>query len=160
MITHAMKWSCFCHVLNRNFTVSNLVNICKQTSAFHCMKRYKTKFVPEFSIWRPSSILKKSDTPLITDKQIKIVETQSLLQFKTDEYCLNTLQEAVVFAQELDDVNTDNVEPLYTVLENVPLYLRDDSPEPFCQESILKNAEKVYEDYFVVPLETVQKTST
>lgn len=53
--------------------------------------------------------------------------------------------------EELNEVNTDNVEPLISV-NDTTLRLRDDEiTDGNCQEAVLKNAPDKEYDYFAVP---------
>ncbi|NXT74144.1 GATC amidotransferase, partial [Zapornia atra] len=62
------------------------------------------------------------------------------------------LQEAIRFADQLHEVNTDGVEPMDSVLEDRCLYLReDDVTEGNCTNELLKNAREKVEEYFVAP---------
>ena len=63
------------------------------------------------------------------------------------------LEEAIAFAEPLQDVDTTNVEPLYTVLENETLCLREDINDINLpsREDILSTAVLTEEDYFVSP---------
>ena len=74
---------------------------------------------------------------------------QDLLSFKG----IHRLEEAVAFADPLQDVDTTNVEPMYTVLENESLQLRLDKVDNDVptREDILSTAVLVEEDYFVAP---------
>lgn len=49
-------------------------------------------------------------------------------------------------------MDVDNVEPLYTVLENYELRLRDDHvTDGNIRQDVLKNAKLLEEEYFVAP---------
>ena len=63
------------------------------------------------------------------------------------------MEEAIAFAEPLQDVDTTNVEPLYTVLENETLCLREDINDNNLpsREDILSTAVLTEEDYFVSP---------
>ncbi len=65
---------------------------------------------------------------------------------------IRRLEEAIAFAQPLEDVDTSGVEPMYTVLENESLRLRDDVvTEGNCREVLLANASLIEEDFFIAP---------
>ncbi|ODM98819.1 Glutamyl-tRNA(Gln) amidotransferase subunit C, mitochondrial [Orchesella cincta] len=78
------------------------------------------------------------------------LERTSLVDFDSAE-AVTRLTEAVRFADQLFEVNTEGVEPLVTVLENESLYLREDIAEQTNRKDILKNASVTEEDYFVAP---------
>lgn len=65
---------------------------------------------------------------------------------------IETLEEAIAFADQILDVNTEGVQPLITVLEDLPLQLREDKvTEGNCREDVLSNAILTEDDYFVAP---------
>lgn len=65
---------------------------------------------------------------------------------------IKTLEEAVAFASQILDIDTEGVEPMYTVLENEKQKLREDIPFTHnTQEAILANAAVTEENYFVAP---------
>ncbi|KAJ8935242.1 hypothetical protein NQ314_012917 [Rhamnusium bicolor] len=65
---------------------------------------------------------------------------------------IETLEAAIEFADQILQVDTSNIEPLTTVLEDIPLRIReDDITEGNCKEDILKNATITEEDYFIAP---------
>lgn len=66
---------------------------------------------------------------------------------------VKTLEDSIEFASKIQNINTDQVEPLYTVLEDYPLELREDAvTEGNIKEDIMRNAKKTEEDtYFIAP---------
>lgn len=83
---------------------------------------------------------------------IQLLEQLSLVSFD-DRKILETLQKSIEFAAPIHQINTDGVRPMYTVLENEELTLRDDAvTEGNCRRDILQNAKIQEEDYFVSPL--------
>lgn len=65
---------------------------------------------------------------------------------------MRTLEDSIEFASKILDINTDGVQPLYTVLEDQPLRLRDDVVTAGnCRDAILRNASVTEEEYFVAP---------
>ena len=63
------------------------------------------------------------------------------------------MEDAIAFAEPIQDLDTTGVGPMYTVLENECLTLRNDeiSNELPSREEILSNAVLTEEDYFVAP---------
>jgi len=57
----------------------------------------------------------------------------------------------LIFVRHIQKVNTENVEPLFSLVENQPLILRDDDPKPNTLEEVLANAKKTHRSYFIVP---------
>ena len=89
----------------------------------------------------------------ITSRTIELLERNSLVEFDNEE-ALTRLKEAIEFAEPLRQFEfPEDVKPMYTVLEDETLRLRDDDiTEGNCKQDILKNASKLAEeDYFVAP---------
>jgi len=63
-------------------------------------------------------------------------------------YQLNTI---IHFFEHIQQVNTDNVPPLYNILQNSRANTRFDEPEPQPSHEILKQAPKVLDGDYVVP---------
>lgn len=69
-----------------------------------------------------------------------------------DREAIATLQDSIEFASQILSINTDNIEPLFTVLEAYPLRLRADIVnDGNIQTDILKNAKLTEEEYFIAP---------
>lgn len=57
----------------------------------------------------------------------------------------------IKWVEQLGEVNTDNVEPLASVV-NIDLSLREDAvTDGACQQAVLANAPEAVEGFFVVP---------
>uniref|UniRef100_A0ABD2W386 Glutamyl-tRNA(Gln) amidotransferase subunit C, mitochondrial n=1 Tax=Trichogramma kaykai TaxID=54128 RepID=A0ABD2W386_9HYME len=83
-----------------------------------------------------------------------IVKLEKVSLVKLDnESGIRRLEEAIRFAQKLDDIKIDpSVKPMYSVLENEILELRDDEvTEGNCRDKILENAKLLEDEYFVAP---------
>ena len=78
------------------------------------------------------------------------LERLSLVDFANIEG-VKRLEEAIEFAQPLKEVQTEGVEPMYTVLDDATLFLAEDVPEQCSRQDILANAGRTEEDYFVAP---------
>lgn len=95
-------------------------------------------------------------------KTIQLLERLSLINLG-DKEALETIQNSIAFALKISQINTDNVKPLYCVLEDYNLQLRKDKiTEGNCREEILQNAKVTDEDYFIsppgnIPLELEEK---
>lgn len=84
-------------------------------------------------------------------KTVQLLERLSLVRFE-DQEILQTLKKSIEFAAPIHRINTENVQPMYTVLEKEDLPLRADTiTEGNCRSAILKNASVKEEDYFVSP---------
>lgn len=66
---------------------------------------------------------------------------------------MKVLEDSIEFASKIQNIDTSNVEPLYTVLENYPLELRSDEvKEGNIRKDIMRNAKKTEDDlYFIAP---------
>ncbi|XP_066055569.1 glutamyl-tRNA(Gln) amidotransferase subunit C, mitochondrial isoform X2 [Chamaea fasciata] len=79
------------------------------------------------------------------------LEQLALVDFR-DREGVERLQKAIQFADQLQEVNTEGVEPMDSVLEDRCLYLReDDVTEGNCTKELLENAREKLEEYFVAP---------
>ncbi|XP_058014154.1 glutamyl-tRNA(Gln) amidotransferase subunit C, mitochondrial isoform X2 [Ahaetulla prasina] len=87
----------------------------------------------------------------ITSELLDHLERLALVDFRNWEG-VRRLESAVEFAEQLQAVNTDGIEPMESVLEDRRLYLREDNiSEGNCAEELLKKASKTVEGYFVAP---------
>ncbi|CAL8142086.1 unnamed protein product [Orchesella dallaii] len=86
----------------------------------------------------------------LSENLVHHLERTSLVDFDNAE-AVARLSEAIRFADQLFEVNTEGVEPLVTVLENEALYLREDVAEQTNRKEVLNNASVTEEDYFVAP---------
>lgn len=87
----------------------------------------------------------------IDTKTIKLLERLSLVDLDSDQ-ALETLKSSIQFADKIADINTDNVRPLYTVLEHQQLQLRNDQVTAGdSREELLRCAKRTDEDYYVSP---------
>ncbi|XP_062590507.1 glutamyl-tRNA(Gln) amidotransferase subunit C, mitochondrial-like [Saccostrea cucullata] len=134
---------CQCECIHRIYTYSFIVSL---------RRRFSSK-VPEKPTWWPGDKCgsKLSKEPNIDKEIVILLERLSLVQFNNQE-AVDRLNKAVQSANRLYSVNTDNVEPMDSVLEDRKLYLRDDTVmDGNCLTDILKNASKTIEDYYVAP---------
>lgn len=87
----------------------------------------------------------------IDQETIEQLERISLVDF-ANKRGIKRLEEAIAFADQICDIDTTGVEPLYSVLEDRSLHLRDDEvSEGGQQADILANAALTQEEYFVSP---------
>ncbi|XP_070807524.1 glutamyl-tRNA(Gln) amidotransferase subunit C, mitochondrial isoform X2 [Pituophis catenifer annectens] len=87
----------------------------------------------------------------ITLELLDHLERLALVDFRNWEG-VRRLESAVEFAEQLQEVKTDGIEPMESVLEDRHLYLREDSiSEGNCAEELLKKAAKTVEGYFIAP---------
>lgn len=91
-----------------------------------------------------------SNTKLLID-DIKLLEKLSLVNFENQKY-VKVVEEAIEFANSINTVNTDEIEPLISLLEDRNLRLRNDVvTDGYCYQDILRNAIVTEENYFVSP---------
>lgn len=107
--------------------------------------------IPDKPKWREVKQKDLPDVPQLTDEMINHLERLSLVHFNNKEG-IERLYSAIKYANQIYVVDTEGVEPLYSVLEDRELLLRDDVVnEGGCKKSILQNAVRLDEDYFVAP---------
>ena len=85
----------------------------------------------------------------------KIIHISKLARILVDEkkidYLTRDLTSIFKFIEQLNELNTDKVQPLSSIL-NEPLRLRkDEITDGKIREKILKNSPKKNEEFFVVP---------
>ncbi|XP_059612497.1 glutamyl-tRNA(Gln) amidotransferase subunit C, mitochondrial [Phlebotomus argentipes] len=101
----------------------------------------------------------------IDEDTIHLLERLSLVNIESKE-ALRVVEDSIAFADKILDINTEGVEPLYTVLEDCDLELREDKvTDGNIREEVLKNASVTEEEYFVappgnIPLEKEKKSFT
>ncbi|XP_037709405.1 glutamyl-tRNA(Gln) amidotransferase subunit C, mitochondrial [Drosophila subpulchrella] len=87
----------------------------------------------------------------IDTKTIQLLERLSLVDLDS-ERALATLKSSIQFADKIAHIDTEHVRPLYTVLEQQQLQLRNDQvTEGDCRAEVLRNAKVTDEDYYVSP---------
>ncbi|KAJ2945948.1 hypothetical protein O0L34_g4865 [Tuta absoluta] len=97
-------------------------------------------------------VVNQEQTQVKVDKNtIALLERLSLVKFDSEEG-VKVLEDSIAFADKILHINTDGIQPLYSVLEDENLSLRpDEITQGNCQKEILKNAAVVDDDYFVAP---------
>ena len=77
----------------------------------------------------------------------------SKLEFNTEEKVaiLNDMNQMLDFIETLQEVNTDNVEPLIHMTEDVNVLRADDAKTTISQEEALTNAPSKDSTYFKIP---------
>lgn len=90
--------------------------------------------------------------PTVDTKSIEQLERLSLVNFGSEK-SVTRLKAAITFANQLRSIKLeDDIQPMYTVLENEKLYLREDRvTDGGYAKKVLKNAVLTDEDYFVAP---------
>jgi len=83
-------------------------------------------------------------------KVIPLLERLSLIRFG-NESGIKRLQEAIDFANQIQEVNTDGIEPMISPNDNKCTQMREDIVSQTKKEDITKNADRLIEGYFVAP---------
>lgn len=89
----------------------------------------------------------------VDDKLIDKLAHLSRLEFENEakEEIKKDLTRILSFVEKLNELNTDNVEPLVYMTEEVNVLRDDEVKQTITQEEALKNAPKRDSDYFRVP---------
>ncbi|OTF78670.1 hypothetical protein BLA29_002789 [Euroglyphus maynei] len=95
-----------------------------------------------------ASTVKQSVTKLVP-----LLERLSLVRINQD--ALDRVTRCIEFSQQIDQIDTNklaNVKPMISpTTDDECIYMRDDSIERTDRIEIIKNAQKLVEDYFVTP---------
>jgi aspartyl-tRNA(Asn)/glutamyl-tRNA(Gln) amidotransferase subunit C len=88
----------------------------------------------------------------ITQKDIEKISRLAQIEIKDDKEILASQIENVInWIEKLNEVNTDNIEPMINV-HNEPLHLNaDEVSDGNIADDVLKNAPKQIYGYFAVP---------
>ena len=89
----------------------------------------------------------------VTDELILNLSSLSKLRFDKSnaEKMKQDLQKILKFVNKLSEINTDEVEPLIYLSNEINILRDDDEITELTQEEALKNAPKKDSDYFKVP---------
>lgn len=89
----------------------------------------------------------------VDDKLIDKLAHLSRLEFENEakEEIKKDLTRILSFVEKLNELNTDNVEPLVYMTEELNVLRDDEVKQTITQEEALKNAPKRDSDYFRVP---------
>lgn len=89
----------------------------------------------------------------VTDELIDRIAELSKLEFdkESKEEIKKDLGRILAFVEKLNEVNTDNIEPLVYLTEETPLLREDVAMKTLSREEALKNAPGHGSDYFKTP---------
>lgn len=89
----------------------------------------------------------------VDDKLIEKLAHLSRLEFENEakEEIKKDLNRILSFVEKLNELNTDNVEPLIYITDEVNVLRDDEVKQTITQEEALRNAPKHDSDYFRVP---------
>ncbi|KAF5293804.1 hypothetical protein FQA39_LY03289 [Lamprigera yunnana] len=143
-----------------NQIVFNSVNISLRKSFFIAIRSFSTTFEevpikkrlvpskPTLSKIDPSKLPPRTQ---ITEETIAHLERLSLVDC-ANKKGIETLEDAIAFADQILQVDTKGVQPLVTVLEDRPLRVREDEvTEGNCIKDIIANATITEDEYFIAP---------
>ena len=89
----------------------------------------------------------------VTAEDVKKIAKLSKLDFKEEEIekFTHQMNEILDYMQQLDEINTDDVEPLFHVIEPGNVLRDDTAGESSPREEILKNAPVKSDEFIIVP---------
>ncbi|XP_022695127.1 glutamyl-tRNA(Gln) amidotransferase subunit C, mitochondrial-like [Varroa jacobsoni] len=107
--------------------------------------------IPKAPVYRALQPRERVTIPVET---AHILEKLSLVRFGEVE-AVKKVEEAATFAQAIFDVDTTGIEPMYTILEDRSVELREDVPEECDPNLVLNNVTVMEEGYIVAPLANI-----
>lgn len=89
----------------------------------------------------------------VTKKDVEYIAELARLKFKEEELesFTHQLNEILSYVDKLNELNTENVEPLSHPVENVNIFRNDELKKSITTEDALKNAPDKTEEFFKVP---------
>jgi len=89
----------------------------------------------------------------VTDDIVKHIAHLARLEFKGEELeaIKGDMEKIIDFMDKLSEIDTENVEPLIFMNENVNVLREDVSNQTLTKENALANAPKSDSDYFRIP---------
>ncbi|ETN71814.1 aspartyl/glutamyl-tRNA(Asn/Gln) amidotransferase, C subunit [Necator americanus] len=94
---------------------------------------------------------RSEQVPTFSQELVSHLESLSLVRFDNEQAVVH-LRSAVKSAMSLQEVETTDIDPMYTVWEDQQCPLREDEVEkPFSLSQVLSNANPVQDNYFTAP---------
>ncbi|NJD22896.1 MAG: Asp-tRNA(Asn)/Glu-tRNA(Gln) amidotransferase subunit GatC [Melioribacter sp.] len=89
----------------------------------------------------------------VTKKDVEYIAELARLKFKEEELenFTHQLNEILSYVDKLNELNTDNVEPLSHPIENINVFRNDGLKQSISTEDALKNAFDKTDEFFKVP---------
>lgn len=89
----------------------------------------------------------------VTRKDVEYIAELARLKFKEEELesFTHQLNEILNYVDKLNELNTDNVEPLSHPIENINVFRNDELKKSISTEDALKNTSDKTEKFFKVP---------
>jgi len=133
-------------------TINNILNSSKYVLQSQVRKKSFHPAIPSVKV--NSKFSKKvtdSKESIIDSTTIEHLERISLVDF-ANVRGIERLEDAIRLADIIRTVDTTGVEPMYSVLEEETLSVRQDIPEAQnCRKQLMATASVTEEDYFVAP---------
>lgn len=89
----------------------------------------------------------------VTEKDVKYIANLARLQLNPEEVkaFAGDMNKILKYMDQLNEVDTENVEPLEHVIELESRLRKDEAKAPLSHDDALKNAPEADSDYFRVP---------
>ncbi len=89
----------------------------------------------------------------VTKKDVEYIAELARLKFKEEELesFTHQLNEILSYVDKLNELNTENVEPLSHPVENINVFRNDELKPSITTEGALKNAPDKTDEFFRVP---------
>ncbi len=89
----------------------------------------------------------------VTRKDVEYIAELARLKFKDEELenFTHQLNEILNYVEKLNELNTENVQPLSHPVENTNVFREDKLAESISTDEALKNAPSSTEEFFKVP---------
>ncbi|OGV22465.1 MAG: asparaginyl/glutamyl-tRNA amidotransferase subunit C [Ignavibacteria bacterium RIFOXYA2_FULL_37_17] len=89
----------------------------------------------------------------VTRKDVEYIAELARLKFKDEELesFTHQLNEILSYVDKLNQLDTENVEPLSHPVENINVFRNDELKQSIAREEALKNAPDSTEEFFKVP---------
>ncbi len=89
----------------------------------------------------------------VTKKDVEYIAELARLKFKEEELesFTHQLNEILSYVDKLNELNTENVEPLSHPVENINVFRNDELKPSITTEDALKNAPDKTDEFFKVP---------
>ena len=94
-----------------------------------------------------------SKKPPVNRDEILKIASLAKLHLSDEEVSLYTdqINEILEYMNQLDELDTEDIEPLSHVLDQINMTRKDEQTPSLTREEALKNAPKSDDDYFIVP---------
>lgn len=89
----------------------------------------------------------------VTKKDVEYIANLARLKFSDEELenFTSELNEILNYVEKLNELNTENIEPLSHPIENINVFREDQLKPSINREEALKNAPSSTEEFFKVP---------